>query len=399
MRWSKNILLAVVIALLTVWLAREWIVGDLFRWFDIDPGFVILLLFMGFSTTVVIWALGLTRLSSAQAAQRTMVILSYLEQAVRLNLPLNKLLIAAEASEPGWIASRIRRMRRQLDHGQPLSDSLSRALPNTSRRTLGLMRAAEQTGRLGPELTLLLRHEQNRQSLGLARNSFLRRYPVAMTVVIVFIVSFITIFVMPKYQQIFHDFGVSLPPLTVLLIRFTDDPIQVMVIIAAAIMLLLSAQQLRQRLHWSGPLGWFTTHRDLADICHVLAQQLRAGVPLPNAIHATADLSVSRPLKRKLTLWVTGIESGQPAFDAAKTAGLPGLISGLTLSDETFEFLSRYYAGKFSRTMTLIRAAAIPVVTLCFGLVVALVALALFLPMVKLIETVGAHPSSYSSWL
>jgi type II secretory pathway component PulF len=398
LRWTRNIFLAIVVAILTVTIGWEWLVGGLFNGFSIDPGVLIFLLLIGGLCTVVIWALGLTRLSSARVRQRAMVVLSYVEQAVRLNLPLTKLLAAAEVSEPRWIARRIIRLRERLDAGSSISDALRFAIPGTPPRALALLQAAERMGRVGPELTRLLREEQNRQSTGLSERAFLRSYPVAMILVVVFIVSIIMVFVMPKYMLIFRDFRVTLPPLTLLLVRLTSDPIQLLLFAFAGVIVALAAQQLRRHLRWSGPFGFFTASRDLADVCHVLYTESDAGVPLPTAIRAAADLSISTSLEQKLLNWASAIEAGQRPADAARAAQLPDLVAGLTTSTEGFDFLSRYYAGKFSRAMILIRAAGVPVITLCFGVIVAIVALALFLPMIKLIGSVGAN-YTYSSWL
>ena len=84
------------------------------------------------------------------------------------------------------------------------------------------------------------------------------------------------------------------------------------------------------------------------------------------------------------------------SVDAAHAAGLPKLIAGLTTTADGFGFLSRYYAAKFSRLMMLFRAATIPAMVFFFGLIVAIVALALFLPMIAII---GSVQGPFSSWL
>jgi type II secretory pathway component PulF len=401
-RWLKNIFLAIITALLAIGVARECLVGDLFGdftpWSWIDPSFVIAVLLLGSTCTVVIWAFGFTRLNAARAEQRSTAVLGYLEQTISLNLPLTKMLRAAQASEPRWIGRRIGILRDQLDSGGGIANSLRVALPDLSARKLGLLQSAEKMGRLGPELTRLLRSDQFRQPNDLSHRSFLRSYPVAMTIAVVFVVSILMTFVMPKYQQIFRDFRVSLPPLTQLLVQWTADPLQWLALAIIGLTIVLIAPPLWRRLRWSGPFGFFTANRDWADICHVLCEQLQAGQPLPTGIRAAADLSIRHALQLKLQTWASGIEAGQRSADAARAAELPELLAGLTTSAEGFEFLSRYYAGKFSRAMILIRAAGLPLMTLFFGLIVAFVALSLFLPMVKLINSV-APASTYSSWL
>jgi type II secretory pathway component PulF len=186
-----------------------------------------------------------------------------------------------------------------------------------------------------------------------------------------------------------------------MVIRLASFP-DVMVWLALAIggsVLAAVVQQLRHRVDWFAPARWFASSRDLADICHVIAGELKAGQPLNSAIRGASELAIGRPLRRKLGQWADGIERGMPAKDAAVEAGMPPLIAGLTTTAEGFAFLSRYYAGKFSRLKILLRAAAIPAMVFAFGIIVAIVALSLFLPLVALIGSVSPGAGPYSNWL
>jgi type II secretory pathway component PulF len=102
-------------------------------------------------------------------------------------------------------------------------------------------------------------------------------------------------------------------------------------------------------------------------------------------------------MRRKLARWADGIEAGMPSAHAADAAGMPRLISALTATAdltaaaEAFNFLSRYYAMKFSRLITLLRATAIPAMTFLFGGIVGFVVLSLFLPLIGLIDAVEPY--------
>jgi type II secretory pathway component PulF len=397
-RWTRNIFLAVVVAIIIMDVFYEVATGnDLLE-------LPLVLFLVGLFVTILfwlLWALGLTRFSRTWVRQQSAVVLAYVEQAVRLNLPLPQLLRAAEASEPRWIAFRIARLRTQLDQGHSITDALRKAVPGTSRRTLALVGAAERVGRLGPELDRLVREQQNAPEWNIANRSFLRAYPAAMIVVIVFILFLITVFVMPKFVRIFHDFRVPLPPLTQMVIHQTSFPnAMAWVIIAIGGSLLTTiAQRLQKQIDWMSPVRWFASSRDLADICHVIAGNLGAGQPLNLALRDASGLAVGGRLRRKLQQWAGGIERGMPVKDAAINAGMPALIAGLTTTAEGFSFLSRYYSGKFSRLKIMLRAAAVPAMVFTFGIIVAIVALSLFLPLIALINSVSPGTGAYSSWL
>jgi type II secretory pathway component PulF len=54
-----------------------------------------------------------------------------------------------------------------------------------------------------------------------------------------------------------------------------------------------------------------------------------------------------------------------------------------------FRFLARYYDARFSRLAILLNSAVPPALALLFGAIVAAVALAMFLPMIRLIDQVN----------
>ena len=344
-----------------------WVVYTTEEWYfyfsDLLLVFVWLIV-LGVIVTSLLWALGLTRFSTVHVRQGSIVTLSYLEQAMRMNLPLSRMLIAAQASEPRWIGLRIGRLRKQLDNGSSIADALRKAVPGTSARTVSMIAAAENIGQVGPELTRLVRDAEDRQTNNIADRTFARSYPVIMCIVIFAVVSMMMIFVIPKFEQIFHDFKVQFPPITraVLNVAFLFDGATWLILLVGLPILLAVGRGVFRRWNWLSPARFFTSHRDLADICHVISRGLEASVPFDNAILGASELAVSWGMRVKLKQWAAGMRAGQLPAEAAKAAGLPKLIATLTTTPEGFEFLSRYYASKFSRLMIFLRASTIPAI-------------------------------------
>jgi type II secretory pathway component PulF len=335
--------------------------------------------------------------------RRAAVVLTYLDQAVRLNLPLPQLLEAAAASERGVTASRMRRLRDLLDKGLTVSVALDNAVPEISPRILALIAAGERSGRLPQALEQLANEARNNDPRETADRTFISIYPVMMTLAIFFIVSLVMVVVVPKFKKIFEDFHVELPYTTKLLIAVShaladSGAIVVLVVIILAIPLIRLATDrfgIGRKRRWNWPIGWLTRDRDLADVCNVIADSLDSAMPLDSAIRAGCDLSIGSMLRRKLDRWAGAIESGMTAADAGRAAGMPKLIVGLTgtgevaSAEQAFRFLSRYYATRFSRLAQLARGAVVPVMVFIFGAVVGMVALGLYLPMISLISAVS----------
>ena len=400
LRWIGNIFFAFVIGTLGVYLTWALIVGEL------PVAGPAAILFFSALLAMLAWASGLTRLYSASSRDHASLVLTYVEQAVRLNLPLPRMLQAAEASEQGALSHQLHQVLARLEMGDSITSSLKNAGPGTPARTLAMLGAAEQIGQIGPELHRQVRAAQQRPRQNISERSFVASYPFGMTIVIVFVVSIMVTFVVPKYLRILRDFNTQLPAPTRALIQIVNvlgenGWLELAILLTAALAVIHRViRRVRLGRFPDSSRVWFTSSRQYSDVCHVIAQSLQAGQPLDSAIRLASELAISASFRNRLNRWAMGIEQGRPTAQAGTAAGIPQLIIGLTSTPtaasaaEAFTFLSRYYAAKFSRTMTILRASAVPGMVFFFGIIVAFVALALFMPMIALLDSLSGVKGS-----
>src|SRR3954462_2218545 len=71
----------------------------------------------------------ITQIVTLIRRRRAAAVLSYVEQAVRLNLPLPRMLNAAQRSEHGRLASRLGEFRKRLEDAYPLGAALQTTIP------------------------------------------------------------------------------------------------------------------------------------------------------------------------------------------------------------------------------------------------------------------------------
>ena len=86
------------------------------------------------------------------------------------------------------------------------------------------MESAEHLGRLPHTLQRLVEQNTSRVEADGADATFVRIYPFMMVIAIFGLVSLICIFVMPKYETIFKDFGIKLPAVTQLMLDIARKP-------------------------------------------------------------------------------------------------------------------------------------------------------------------------------
>jgi type II secretory pathway component PulF len=341
---------------------------------------------------------------------RDLSVLHYLEHAIRLDAPLTTLIAAAERSERGGVRARLRRLRLRLEDGSPLADALSNAAPALPPRIIGLVAAGENTGRLAASLRRILGRRDLFPAGNPTHSIFYRWYPLVLLAFCLAVIQLLLIFILPKFEQFRRDFRLPDRPA----LRWADqisDNFGVILLIAAGCVLLVFCGRMTSMLFTArvrpGPLrglfertAWFTPivggvvrSRALADACHVLAEAIDAGCEPGRAIAVAAAAAPNSVMARKLKRWAALLPASSDRSAAARAARLPKLLwTMLATADESshlpdvFRLLCRYYDGRFSRTLTLLRGALIPGIALAFGVVVAVIALNVFQPLVDLVN-------------
>lgn len=372
--------------------------GPVFAW--LSPLVLMFLFFVGLQVTRTV------------RRRRGLMALSYVEQAVRLNLPLPRMLEAAERSESPRLRWRLERVRYRLAQGFPVAQALSNGVPEISARTIAVVHASEGVGRLREGLRRVLDEERATAARMAGRVDLYRTYPLLMILGTTAMISLISVFVMPKFEQIFRDFGLRLPPITVNTISTVGRLAPLVLILSGVAVLVwvggliweaVHPRSLREtlsmglvdRLRWYAPVS-HGMQRDegLAEICALMADGLGAGMPAGRALAEASRLRVNVVLRRRVEDWSARVAAGETLAAAAASAQMPRLLSSMLIpatgpdgARGVFQFLARYYRSRFSRAAMLVEAAVVPVTVFIFGLIVACVALSLFLPMVSLIET------------
>jgi type II secretory pathway component PulF len=351
--------------------------------------------------------------------RRAVIAISYLEQAVRLNLPLPRMLRAATQSERGVLALRLAALRQMLEEGYPVGMAVESAVPEVNDRDVSVITASERVGRLPQALRRLVRENALATSAENERATnvgFFRAYPLVMTASIGAAVSLYAVFVLPKYEQIMKDFGMRMPPVTRTTMNLVNDvgvPIATLILLYVLIASGRSMEQvinagrmrkpmfrwLRDHIAWATPfLHGMERDRSLADAFELIAEALAASTPINRAVFEAGKLRVNVVVAKKLQHWFHELEAGQPIAQAARNAWLPRFVwgmlaqSGATASAaDVFSFLARYYRSRFSRTAAVVEAAGVPLLTILFGIVVAFVTVSVFMPLVTMIQSLSAH--------
>lgn len=342
---------------------------------------------------------------------QSMIAAGYLEQAVRLNLPLPAMVRAAELSERGRLRRKLVRLYSWLETGAPVGAAVQRALPGVPTRMVFLLLSAERLGQLPRMLRRLLREDRPLAERSAIQTILLRWYPMTMLAAVAVLGLGINLLIILKYQRILRDFHLEMPAITVWTMtvwRMVEFPLGFIAglvlcgVVSRSFSELMSPPRpsrgplsvITDRIAWVTPL-WRTIvrGRGLADVCRLMADATEAGQPLDRALAEAADAATNRVLEKRLRQWSDLVSAGESADDAARKAGMPAMVVGMMRTARgtaalpaVFAFLGRYYDARWVAATTLAQSAAIPVMVLILALFVASLALAIFLPMVRMID-------------
>jgi type II secretory pathway component PulF len=331
---------------------------------------------------------------------------TYLRQEELLHL----MTTAAEADSPigpaiwAYLSDRPRRgaferkleqLALSLEAGEPLAGGL-RATPGLVPRETVL---AATVGEASGKLAVCLRNAP-RLRLGTAWLEALPRflYPAHLLLVMMAILTFLIFLILPKFEKIYHDFHFQLPAPTRHIIAFRDSffgrPMGwalLIIVLALAIPLLIISPTWRWYCPGIGRLSRMNVQSRLLSMLGILLETER---PLPQALDLLADSGYFRtPATQRLERARQSVERGEPlAPSLHQQELLPTRMVALVQTAErtgtlpnTLVMLGNHLAERAANLIRRFSMISFPLVVIAFGILVGYIALAWFLPLIKMI--------------
>lgn len=294
-----------------------------------------------------------------------------------------------------------------LERGMPIEQAVEQrqgAFPPLYSR---ILKAGIETGRLSEMLTSLNRH------LEIARRT--RRiifealtYPTVVFVLAISIITAVMVMVIPTFAEVLSDMSdgeAGLPTLTRFIISLSDHILVIwgiligLVVTAVILYKMLSfspgGRSVKESILSSIPLlGRITRNGALARLSESMAVLVGAGCTMPQCLRLAGQTSGSEHVRRDTEQLADRVEQGYSLLDAAalcRTVPMLFLYSiqlgtqRNELQDHLYSLGQMYARQTFSHQARL-QALMAPVLIVILGLMVGLIVLAMFLPMVKMIQ-------------
>ncbi|HXY97938.1 MAG TPA: type II secretion system F family protein [Steroidobacteraceae bacterium] len=295
-----------------------------------------------------------------------------------------------------------------LEAGRDLASSLARHPKIFGQLYVGMVAVGEATGTLENSFIRLGQHLAQEQDMQDRVKSALR-YPAIVTLVIAAAVGVLTTFVIPKFAPLFRSLGNQIPWPTRVIMGVSEFAQHYWPAIAAAIVVLaLIARKIldteRGRYAWHRlklripVIGNLMHQAALARLTRTLSVSLGAGMPMLETLSSIARSVGNDYLAGRVALLREAVERGEPLARAAAAVGIfpPLVLQMIAVGEETGELpplleeVAGFYEREVDYTVKGLSAAFEPVLLVCVGAMVLILALGVFLPMWDLIGKVGS---------
>ncbi len=340
--------------------------------------------------------------------QELTFILSNLSTLVGNGVPLPKAL-ATLAKEDTLAKHRglLEGLRRKVESGMPFSTAIKQS-DVVDSLTINQIRLGERSGTLSDTLKKL---STSRNKTAELRKDVIRKlsYPGLLIVVGSGLITFLLIYVVPVFQETYDDAGVPLPFITQLLITVGSFAKHYGWMITAAVILTVAAiKQLRKREDFALRMDHIllkmplmgTWLRDMAvlQLMEVLQNLMEAGYTLAEALRETADSVGNRFVQKGVRELQAAVQRGEKFSRELERHEemFPPIVNQLVIVGESTGQLTRatndicdYLRKEIERKTSMMVGALEPILTISLAAAIAVVLLAIYLPMFDMVGTVS----------
>jgi type IV pilus assembly protein PilC len=323
---------------------------------------------------------------------------------------LRSLQILEQQQKPGLLKAIIGGVADEVEGGGTLSDAMANYPKAFDKLYVNMINAGEAGGVLDIILSRLADFMEKAAKLK-KKVIGAMIYPAVVITIAVGIVSMIMIFVIPKFEQIFKDFKTDLPGITKLLLAisrwFANDygwayvlfsPIAMMLIIKL-IRISEGGKYFVDAVKLKIPiLGSILSKTSIARFTRTLGTLISAGVPILDALNITKETCGNEVYSRALSKVHDAIREGESMADplrATKTCDAI-VINMIDVGEETGDLdkMLIKIADNYDSDVDVLVGSLIsilePVMVVVLGLIVGFIVIALFAPMISLIQTVSS---------
>lgn len=293
----------------------------------------------------------------------------------------------------------VRDVRESLEAGRELSVSLARHPKVFSPFYISMVRVGEATGLLDEIFLRLFEHMEFERFMREQVKSALR-YPMFVVLAMAVAIVVVNLFVIPAFAKVFQGFGAELPLMTRLLLGFSEFmvtwwPAMLVAVIAGVVAFRAWVGTAGGRMQWEAialrfPIaGKIVSKAAMARFARSFALSTRSGVPVMQALSNSAQTVDNSYIAARIEGMRDTVERGESVLRAAIASGFftPVVLQMVAVGEESgalddmMEEVGQMYQREVEYELKTLGQQIEPILIVCLGLLVLILALGIFLPM------------------
>ena len=292
----------------------------------------------------------------------------------------------------------LQEIRVSLESGRELSVSLARQAKVFTPFYLAMVRVGEFTGRL-EEVFLSLFHHLEFEKFMRDQVKAALRYPSFVVAAMGVAIVIVNIWVIPVFAKVFEGFGAPLPPMTRVLIGFSNFMVSYWYVLVLGVVLAVMAFQSwvgtrSGRYQWDRiklkiPVaGKIVRKATLARFSRSFALAMKSGVPIVQAMAVVSQTVDNAFIADKVDKMRDGVERGDSILRTAIAADVftPVVIQMLAVGEESgsiedmMQEVADMYQSEVEYELKTLGQQIEPILIVFLGILVLILALGIFLP-------------------
>jgi type IV pilus assembly protein PilC len=317
---------------------------------------------------------------------------------------LRSLKILEHQMKPGVLKNALIDVVDDVESGASLSEAFAKHPKCFDRLYVNMVKAGEAGGALEVILQRLADFKEKSQSLK-RKITGAMVYPVVVILVAVAILTFIMLYIIPKFEKIFKDFNMKLPWITTKLMdtsRWFGKYWYVVPLVPLCLWLLLKlirlskigAYALDRFKLWMPVMGVIIEKTIVARTTRTLGTLVASGVPILEALSITRETCTNAVFERMYQRVYESIREGDTIAQPLKESRLVDdmVVNMVDVGEETGDLDTMLYkvADVYDEEVDVLVEGLIsllePLMIVVLGLIIGTIVIALFMPLIKLLE-------------
>jgi type IV pilus assembly protein PilC len=336
-----------------------------------------------------------------------MIFTRQLATLIDAGLPLLRgLNVLAKQERDSVLKSTINKLADSVQGGSTFSEGLAQHPRLFNDLYVNMVRAGEVGGVLEVALTRLAEFQEKAQKI---KNKVVAAmvYPIIVLVLALAIMSFLMIFIVPRFEAIFHDMlgDKPLPAITLFVIGVSGFMQNHWAILLGLLVGIIVAYKLiararggralldRAKLH-APLLGDLIRKTSISRFSRTLGTLVTSGVPILQALTITRETAGNMVIARAISQVHDSVKEGESIVQPLEASGAfpPMVISMIDVGEETGQLpemllkIAEVYDDEVDNSVAALTSLLEPIMIVMLALIVGTIVIALFMPLISIIS-------------